>query len=260
MWDESLILAGRTFRSRLIVGSGGFPSLDVMRRSHQASGCELVAVTVREVDLARAGESLLDFVDLSRITLLPSTAGSHSAEEAGRTAYLGRESGLGDLVLLEVVGDARTRLPDVQGLLEATKTLVREDFTVLPYTNDDPVVARRLEESGAAAVVALGAPAGSGLGLRNPYGLRLVREAVAVPVILGGGIGTASDAALAMEVGCHGVLVNSAIAGARDPEGMAEAMKLAVEAGRFAHKAGRITRRLHAGAPGPIDEVPYWTT
>jgi thiazole synthase len=218
----------------------------------------MVTVAVRRVDLSRQGESLLDFIDTSRITLLPNTAGCYTAEEAVRTAYLAREAGLGDFVKLEVIGDEKTLFPDVQGLLEATKILVREGFIVLPYTNDDPVVARRLEDAGAAAVMPLGAPIGSGLGIRNPYNLRIILDQASVPVIVDAGVGTASDAAIAMELGCQGVLMNTAIAGARDPEAMAEAMKLAVQAGRYAYKAGRIPRKLHATASSPLEGMPDW--
>jgi thiazole synthase len=217
-----------------------------------------LTVAGRRVDLSRSGESLLDHIDTTRITLLPNTAGCYTADEAVRTAYLAREAGLGDLVKLEVIGDEKTLFPDVQGLLEATKTLAREGFTVLPYTNDDPVVARRLEEAGAAAVMPLGAPIGSGLGIRNPYNIRIILEAAAVPVIVDAGVGTASDAAIAMELGCHGVLMNTAIAQARDPEAMAEAMKLAVEAGRAAYRAGRMPRKLHASASSPVEGMPDW--
>jgi thiazole synthase len=213
---------------------------------------------VRRVDLSRQGESLLDFIDTSKITLLPNTAGCYTADEAVRTAYLAREAGLGDFIKLEVIGDEKTLFPDVLGLLEATKILSREGFIVLPYTNDDPVTAKRLEDAGAAAVMPLGAPIGSGLGIRNPYNLRIILESARVPVIVDAGVGTASDAAIAMELGCHGVLMNTAIAGARDPEDMAEAMKLAVRAGRLAHRAGRIERKLHASASSPVEGVPDW--
>jgi thiazole synthase len=258
MWDESLILAGRSFRSRLIVGTGKYPSFEVMRRCHEASGTEMVTVAVRRVDLSRAGESMLDFIDTTRITLLPNTAGCYTADEAVRTAYLGREAGLGDFVKLEVIGDPKTLFPEVQGLLEATRTLVREGFIVLPYTNDDPIMAKKLEDAGAAAVMPLGAPIGSGLGIRNPYNIRIILETVAVPVIVDAGVGTASDATVAMELGCHGVLMNTAIAGARDPEGMAEAMKLAVEAGRYAYRSGRIPKKLYASASSPLEGIPDW--
>jgi thiazole synthase len=258
MWDEPLTLGGRTFRSRLIVGTGKYPSFDVMRRCHEVSGTEMVTVAVRRVDLSRQGESLLDYIDTNKITLLPNTAGCYTADEAVRTAYLAREAGLGELIKLEVIGDEKTLFPDVQGLLEATKTLSREGFTVLPYTNDDPVIAKRLEEAGAAAVMPLGAPIGSGLGIRNPYNIRIIIESARVPVIVDAGVGTASDAAIAMELGCDGVLMNTAIAGARDPEAMAEAMKLAVEAGRLASRAGRIERKLYASASSPVEGVPDW--
>jgi thiazole synthase len=258
MWDEPLTLGNRTFRSRLIVGTGKYPSFDVMRRCHEVSGTEMVTVAVRRIDLSRQGESLLDYIDKGRITLLPNTAGCYTADEAVRTAYLAREAGLGELIKLEVIGDEKTLFPDVQGLLEATKTLSREGFTVLPYTNDDPVIAKRLEEAGAAAVMPLGAPIGSGLGIRNPYNIRIIIESARVPVIVDAGVGTASDAAIAMELGCDGVLMNTAIAGARDPEAMAEAMKLAVEAGRLASRAGRIERKLYASASSPVEGVPDW--
>ncbi len=258
MWDEPLILGGRSFQSRLIVGTGKYPSFEVMRRCHEVSGAEMVTVAVRRVDLSRKGESLLDYVDTSRITLLPNTAGCYTADEAVRTAYLAREAGLGEFVKLEVIGDEKTLFPDVLGLLEATKTLAREGFVVLPYTNDDPVTARKLQDAGAAAVMPLGAPIGSGMGIRNPYTIRIILEAASVPVIVDAGVGTASDAAIAMELGCHGALMNTAIAQARDPEAMAEAMKLAVQAGRFAYKAGRIPRKLYATATSPLEGMPDW--
>jgi thiazole synthase len=242
MWDEALYLGSRSFRSRLIVGTESYPSLDVMQRCHELAGAELVVVAVRRTDPSREAGSVLDRIDPGRATVLPSTAGSTTSDEAVRTAHLARESGLGELVKLEVRGDQRTRFPDVQAVLEAAKSLTRDGFTVLAATSDDPLAARRLEDAGVAAVLPLGALAGSGVGIRNPRGLGALLEAVAIPVILHGGIGIASDAVLAMELGCHGVVVESAIALARDPEGMAEAMKLAVQAGRFAHKAGRMPR------------------
>ena len=257
-WDEPLVLGGRSFGSRLIVGTGKYPSFEVMKRCHQVSGTEMVTVAVRRVDLSGSGESMLDFIDLDRITLLPNTAGCYTAEDAVRTAYLAREAGLGDFIKLEVIGDEQTLFPDVQGLLEATRTLSREGFIVLPYSNDDPVMARRLEEAGAAAVMPLGAPIGSGLGIRNPYNIRIILEKVSVPVIVDAGVGTASDAAVAMELGCHGVLMNTAIAGARDPEAMAEAMQHAVKAGRLAYRAGRIGRKLYASASSPLEGLPDW--
>ncbi|MBI2468391.1 MAG: thiazole synthase [Candidatus Rokubacteria bacterium] len=258
MWDEPLIVGGRSFQSRLIVGTGKYPSFEVMRRCHELSGTEMVTVAVRRVDLSRKGESLLDFIDTKRITLLPNTAGCYTADEAIRTAYLAREAGLGEFIKLEVIGDEKTLFPDVLGLLEATKTLAREGFVVMPYTNDDPVTARKLQEAGAAAVMPLGAPIGSGMGIRNPYTIRIILEAASVPVIVDAGVGTASDASIAMELGCHGVLMNTAIAHARDPEAMAEAMKLAVQAGRLAYKAGRIQRKLYATASSPLEGMPDW--
>jgi thiazole synthase len=261
MSDTSLWLGGKEFTSRLIVGTGKYPSLENMREALEASGAQIVTVAVRRVSLpAQGGPSLLDYVDPQRYTLLPNTAGCYTADEAVRTAYLAREAGLGAMVKLEVIGDSRTLFPDVAGLLEATRTLTREGFTVLPYTNDDPVTARRLEDAGAAAVMPLGAPIGSGLGIRNPYNIKLILEAVAVPVIVDAGVGTASDAAQAMELGCDGVLMNTAIACAKDPVAMATAMRLAVEAGRLAFKAGRIPKKLYATASSPIEGVPDWAT
>lgn len=258
MNDDSLVLGGRSFRSRLIVGTGKYPSMEVMKQAIETSGAEIVTVAIRRVKLPGQGESLLDYLDPNRYTILPNTAGCYTAEEAIRTAYLAREAGLPELVKLEVIGDRDTLFPDVLGLLEATKTLAREGFIVLPYTNDDPVVAKRLEESGAAAVMPLGAPIGSGLGIRNPYNLKIIMEQVRIPVIVDAGVGTASDAAIAMELGCDGVLMNTGIAGAKDPIAMAEAMRLAVEAGRLAFKAGRIPKKLYATASSPIEGIPDW--
>lgn len=248
-----LTIAGRAYGSRLIVGTGKYPSFEVMRAAHEASGAEMVTVAVRRVDLTRrSGESLLDHIDTRRITLLPNTAGCHSAEEAIRTARLGREAGLSALVKLEVIGDETTLFPDTEALLHATRALVKEGFTVLPYTSDDLVVARKLRDAGAAAIMPLGAPIGSGLGIRNLVNLRLLREAITdLPIIVDAGVGTASDAAVAMEMGCDAVLMNTAIAGAGDPAAMAAAMRKAVEAGRLAFEAGRIPRRLHASASSP---------
>jgi thiazole synthase len=258
--DSPLLLGGRELKSRLIVGTGKYSSNELMREAIEASGADIVTVAVRRVNLPGSGESLLDFIDPKRYTLLPNTAGCYTADEAIRTAYLAREAGLGELVKLEVIGDSRTLFPDVQGLLEATSTLAREGFTVMPYTNDDPVVARRLVDAGAACVMPLGAPIGSGLGIRNPYNVKIILETVTVPVIVDAGVGTASDAAIAMELGCDGVLMNTAIAGAKDPVAMATAMRLAVEAGRLAFKAGRIGKKLYATASSPIEGVPEWTS
>src|SRR5712692_2959671 len=221
MYDTSLWLGGKEFKSRLIVGTGKYPSFENMREAIEASGAEIVTVAVRRVSLPGQGESLLDYLDLKKYTLLPNTAGCYTADEAVRTCYLAREAGLGTLVKLEVIGDSRTLFPDVLGLLEATRTLAREGFTVLPYTNDDPVMPKKLEDAGA---------------------------------------GTASDAAIAMELGCDGVLMNTAIASAKDPVAMATAMRLAVEAGRLAFKAGRMGKKLYATASSPLEGVPEWTT
>ncbi len=259
MRSEALTIAGRRFASRLIVGTGKYSCFDLMRRAHEASGADLVTVAVRRVDLAsRGGESLLDHIDTRRFTLLPNTAGCFTAEAAVRTARLGREAGLSELVKLEVIGDEKTLFPDNEGLLEATRILVREGFVVLPYTNDDVVSAKKLRDSGAAAIMPLGAPIGSGLGIRNLVNLQLLLEEITdIPVIVDAGVGTASDAAVAMELGADAVLMNTAIAGARDPVGMAAAMKLAVEAGRLAREAGRIPRKLYASASSPLEGAPF---
>jgi len=260
MYDTNLVLGGKDFTSRLIVGTGKYATHEIMRQAHEESGAEIITIAVRRVSLPGKGESLLDFIDTKRFTLLPNTAGCYTADEAIRTAYLAREAGLGEMVKLEVIGDARTLFPDVQGLLEATKTLAREGFVVMPYTNDDPIIAKRLEDAGAACVMPLGAPIGSGLGIRNPYNIKIILETVSVPVIVDAGVGTASDAAIAMELGCDGVLMNTAIAGAQDPVAMARAMRLAVEAGRLAYKAGRIGKKLYATASSPIEGLPDWTS
>src|SRR6516225_8734659 len=237
---DSFIIAGRPFRSRLIVGTGKYRSGQETARAIEASGAEMVTVAVRRVNLDRSKESLLDFIDPEKCFLLPNTAGCYTADEAIRTARLAREVGLSNWVKLEVIGDDKTLFPDNEALLEATRVLAREGFVVLPYTNDDPVVCRKLEQAGAAAVMPLGAPIGSGLGIQNQNNIRIIREFAQVPVIVDAGVGTASDAALAMELGADGVLMNTAIAGATDPIAMAEAMKLAVQAGRLAYLAGRI--------------------
>jgi thiazole synthase len=250
---DSLILAGREFRSRLIVGTGKYPSFQVMKEAHEASGAEMVTVAVRRVDLkARGPENLLDHLD-KRLFLLPNTAGCYNADDAIRTARLAREAGLSHWVKLEVIGDEKTLHPDTEGLLAATRTLVKEGFIVLPYTSDDVVVAKKLEDAGAAAVMPLGAPIGSGLGIQNRVNIQLVREAVKVPVIVDAGVGTASDATIAMELGADGVLMNTAIALATSPVRMARAMRLAVESGREAFLAGRIPRKMYASASSPVD-------
>ena len=260
MHDTNLVLGGKDFTSRLIVGTGKYASNEIMRQAHEESGAEIVTIAVRRVSLPGKGDSILDFIDTKRFTLLPNTAGCYTADEAVRTAYLAREAGLGEMLKLEVIGDARTLFPDVQGLLEATRTLAREGFVVMPYTNDDPIIAKKLEDAGAACVMPLGAPIGSGLGIRNPYNIKIILETVSVPVIVDAGVGTASDAAIAMELGCDGVPMNTAIAGARDPVAMARAMRLAVEAGRLAAKAGRIGKKLYATASSPIEGLADWTS
>src|SRR2546430_4437330 len=249
MTDTNLVLGGKEFSSRLIVGTGKYGSMEIMKQAHEASGAQLITVALRRVSLPSGG-SILDHLDTTRYTLLPNTAGCYTADEAIRTSYLAREAGLGEMVKLEVIGDSRTLFPDVEGLLEATRTLARDGFTVMPYTNDDPVIARKLEDAGAACVMPLAAPIGSGLGIRNPYNIKIILESVSVPVIVDAGVGTASDAAIAMELGCEGVLMNTAIAGARDPVAMARAMRLAIEAGGVAPPAGRVGQKAFP-APAP---------
>jgi thiazole synthase len=252
---SDLIIAGRTFRSRLIVGTGKYPSHQIMQAAHEASGAEMVTVAVRRVDITRKTESLLDYIDTSRIFLLPNTAACYTADDAIRTAHLAREAGMSNWIKLEVIGDEKTLYPDNEALLVATRALVKDGFVVLPYTNDDPVVCRKLEDAGAAAVMPLGAPIGSGLGIQNPNNIRIIKEAARVPVIVDAGVGTASDATIAMELGADGVLMNTAIAGAQDPVRMAHAMRLAVEAGRLAFEAGRIPRKMYATASSPLEGV-----
>src|SRR6201988_4037355 len=233
---DNLIISGKTFQSRLIVGTGKYTSPSVMVKAHEASGAEMITVAVRRVNISdRTKESLLDYIDTSRYVLLPNTAGCYTADEAVRTARLGREAGLSNWVKLEVIGDERTLFPDNEALLAATRPLVPEGVVVLPYTNDDPVVCRKLEEAGAAAVMPLGAPIGSGLGIQNPNNISIIREQARVPVIVDAGVGTASDACVAMELGAAGVLMNTGIAGAKDPVRMAGAMRDAVRAGRNAY-------------------------
>jgi thiazole synthase len=252
---DPFVLGGRTFRSRLIIGTGKYSSMEVMREAHRESGAEIVTVAVRRINLDRTRESLLDFIP-KEMTLLPNTAGCYTADDAVRTARLGREVGLSHWVKLEVLGDERTLWPDNAALLDATRTLVREGFVVFPYTSDDPVVCRRLEEEGAAAVMPLGAPIGSGLGIQNPNNISIIIEHAKVPVIVDAGVGTASDACIAMELGAAGVLMNTGIAGANDPARMARAMRRAVAAGRDAFLAGRIARKRYATASSPLDGRP----
>lgn len=251
---DNLVIAGKTFQSRLIVGTGKYATPQIMRQAHEASGADMVTVAVRRVNISdRSKESLLDHIDPARFFLLPNTAGCYTADEAIRTARLGREAGLSNWVKLEVIGDERTLFPDNEQLVAATKVLVKEGFVVLPYTSDDLVTCRKLEDAGAAAVMPLGAPIGSGLGIQNVNNIRIIREFVRLPLIVDAGVGTASDAALAMELGADGVLMNTAIAGARDAVAMAEAMKLAVRAGRLAYLAGRIPRKTYASASSPVE-------
>lgn len=240
------------FKSRLMVGTGKYPSNEVMVRALEASGADLVTVAVRRINLDRSKESLLDHIDLKKYSLLPNTAACYTADDAIRTARLAREALDTDLIKLEVLGDEKTLFPDNEALLEAARVLVKEGFTVMPYTNDDPIMARKLEDIGCAAVMPLAAPIGSGLGVRNPYNIRIILETVKVPIIVDAGVGTASDAAVAMELGCDGLLMNTAIAGAKDPVSMARAMNLATEAGRLAYKSGRIPRKLYATASSPL--------
>jgi thiazole synthase len=255
--SDKLTIAGREFSSRLIVGTGKYRSFLEMQRCHEATGADMVTVAVRRVNLTdRTKESLLDYIDRSKIFILPNTAGCYTADDAIRTAMLGREVGLSNWVKLEVIGDEKTLFPDNAGLLEATRVLVKEGFVVLPYTNDDVVNARKLIDAGAAAVMPLAAPIGSGLGVQNPANLRILREMITeVPMIVDAGVGTASDAAIAMELGADGILMNTAIAAAEDSLKMARAMRLATEAGRLAYESGRMPKKLYASASSPLAGV-----
>ena|SRR5213594_1183621 len=257
MQNDVLRIAGREFRSRLIVGTGKYRSFPEMVRAHEASGAEIVTVAVRRVNLTdRSKESLLDYIDRSKYFILPNTAGCYSAEDAVRAARLAREVGLSNWIKLEVIGDEKTLFPDNFELVKATEQLVREGFVVLPYTNDDLIAARRLMEAGAAAVMPLGAPIGSGLGIQNPANIRILREMITgVPLIVDAGVGTASDASVAMELGADAVLMNTGIAAAQDAVLMAEAMKHAVIAGRQAYLAGRMPKKLYATASSPLEGV-----
>jgi thiazole synthase len=255
--SDELVIAGRSFRSRLILGTGKYRSFPEMARAHAASGAEIVTVAVRRVNLTdRAKESLLDYIDRDRIFLLPNTAGCYSADEAIRTARLAREVGLSHWIKLEVIGDQQTLFPDTQQLIEATRILVKEGFVVLPYTNDDLIAARKLIDAGAAAVMPLAAPIGSGMGIQNPSNLRILRERISeVPMIVDAGVGTPSDATVAMELGSDGILMNTAVAEAQDSVLMAEAMRDATIAGRKAYLAGRMPKRLYAAASSPLAGV-----
>jgi thiazole synthase len=252
--DDPFVLAGKTYRSRLITGSGKYRSFEETRRATEAAGAEIVTVAVRRVNITDPGkENLLDYLPLDRFTILPNTAGCTTADDAIRTCRLAREAGVGTLVKLEVIGDEKTLFPDVAATIDAAKVLVKDGFQVLPYVTDDPVACKKLEDLGCAAVMPLAAPIGSGLGIRNPYNLRIIVEQSRVPVIVDAGVGTASHAAEALELGCDAVLMNSAIAGAKDPILMAQAMRLAVDAGRKAFLAGRIPAKLYATASSPLD-------
>ena len=252
MSNDKLKLGKYEFSSRLFVGTGKYETLPLMAEALEASGTECVTVAVRRVDLDdKSGESLLDYIDRDRYTILPNTAGCYSAEEAIRTAMLAREAGLSDMVKLEVLGDEKTLLPDPVETVEATKALVKEGFTVLVYTSDDPIIAKRLEDAGATSVMPAGAPIGSGQGILNRNNIRIILESAAVPIIVDAGVGIASDVTVAMELGCDGVLLNTGIAGAREPVRMATAMRHAVEAGRLAHMSGRIPKKLYAKASSP---------
>src|SRR5690348_8529964 len=253
---DSFVIAGRSFRSRLIVGTGKYKSFQETARALEASGAEMVTVAVRRVNLDRSKESLLDYIDPKKYFLLPNTAGCYTADEAIRAARLGREVGLSDWVKLEVIGDQATLYPDIQATLEATRVLVKEGFIVLPYASDDVVFAKRLLDAGASAIMPLGAPIGSGLGIQNAAAIKILREIITtVPLIVDAGVGTASDAAIAMELGADGVLMNTAIAEAEDAAKMARAMKLSVEAGRLAYESGRMQKRLYASASSPMAGV-----
>jgi len=253
MYDE-LVIAGQRFRSRLLLGTAQYPNRQVMLAALEAGGAELVTVAIRRVNLQDDSESIFDLLR-DRYRILPNTAGCYTARDAILTAHLAREALGTNWIKLEVIGDEETLLPDVEELLRAAEQLVNDGFVVLPYTNDDPITCRKLEALGCAAVMPLAAPIGSGMGIRNPYNLRIIRETCSVPVIVDAGIGTASDAALAMELGCDAILLNSAVARAEDPVRMARAMRLAIEAGRLSFQAGRIPRRLYASASSPLEGV-----
>src|SRR5215210_8259137 len=254
MTGDRLIIAGHEFKSRLFVGTGKYRDFVETKKASEASGADVVTVAVRRVNITdRSKENLLDYLDPKKYTILPNTAGCYTVEDALRYARLARAAGVSNMVKLEVIGDEKTLFPDTAGLIEAARILVKEGFIVFPYTNDDPVVAKRLVDIGCPAVMPLAAPIGSGLGIRNPYNLKIIMEMIKVPIVVDAGVGTASDAALAMELGADAVLMNTAIAGAQDPIAMAEAMKYAVQAGRLAYKAGRIPRKLYATASSPVE-------
>ena len=250
---DPFILAGKEYQSRLIVGTGKYKDFAETKRAIEASGAEIVTVAVRRVNITDpTKENLLDYIDPGTYTILPNTAGCYTADDAIRTCRLAREAGVGNLVKLEVIGDDKTLFPDIPATLEAAQVLVKEGFVVLPYIHDDPISCKKLEDMGCAAVMPLAAPIGSGLGIRNPYNIQIIREHSTVPVIVDAGVGTASDAAVALEMGCDAVLMNTAIAAADDPILMAEAMKLGIQAGRKAFLAGRMPRKLYATASSPL--------
>ncbi|MBI4714855.1 MAG: thiazole synthase [Nitrospirae bacterium] len=252
--EDTLKVAGTAIQSRLWVGTGKYKDFEETRKAIEASGAQVVTVAVRRVNITdRSKENLLDYLDPKKYIILPNTAGCYTAEDAIRTARLARAAGISDWVKLEVIGDEKTLFPDNEALLKASEVLVKEGFVVLPYTNDDPIMARKLQDLGCAAVMPLAAPIGSGLGIRNPYNLRIILETISVPIVVDAGVGTASDAALAMELGCGAVLMNTAIAGAKDPVKMARAMRPGVEAGRLAYEAGRIPKKLYATASSPLE-------
>jgi thiazole synthase len=255
MPQDTLVIAGKPFKSRLLLGTGKYPDERVMEAALEASGTEVVTVAVRRVELDRTKASLLDFIDPKRYFLLPNTAGCYTALDAIRTARLAREVGMSEWVKLEVIGDEKTLFPDNEALLEATKVLVKEGFVVLPYTNDDLVNAKKLQDAGAAAIMPLGAPIGSGMGIQNPHAISIIKEFATVPVIVDAGVGTASDAARAMELGVDGVLMNTGVAAAKDPVLMAGAMRKAVEAGREAFLAGRMPMKRYASASSPWEGI-----
>lgn len=252
--DDKLIIAGIEFKSRLWVGTGKYKDFEETKKAVEASGADVVTVAVRRVNITdKSKENLLDYIDPKKYKILPNTAGCYTAEDAIRTARLARTAGVSDMVKLEVIGDEKTLFPDNEALLEAAKVLVKEGFIVFPYTNDDPIMAKKLQDIGCAAVMPLAAPIGSGLGIRNPYNLKIILETIKIPVVVDAGVGTASDAAIAMELGCDAVLMNTGIAGAKDPLKMAEAMKYAILAGRLAYKAGRMPMKLYASASTPLE-------
>ena len=258
MEEKPLKIGKREFKSRLLVGTGKYADFDIMKKALEASGAEIVTVAIRRLDLGEAGqkkESLLDHIDRNKYTILPNTAGCYTAEDAIRIARMARAMGLSELVKLEVIGDEKTLLPDTEALLAATKVLVKEGFVVMPYTNDDPIVVKKLSDAGAACVMPLASPIGSGMGILNPINIRFIQEAVKIPVIVDAGVGTASDAAVAMELGVDGILMNTGIAGAKDPVGMARAMRLAVEAGRLAFLSGRIAKKQYASPSSPTTGI-----